>query len=231
MRHRFLAAAPSVLLFAITAAAAPVTQSTLPNESVRYTVNWPTGVSLGEVQMSASGSPAGLHFSFDLNADAPGFPVRDQFRSVASASFCSSEFEKSISQGSKKVNENEKFDAATGAVTRGSGSGQSEMDGEACSKDALTFLYFLRHELSQGRLPSEQTVYFGAPYQVRLTAAGTESVKIGGAAVDADRINADVSGPSSSFSLELVFLRDPARTLALVRVPLALGKFSMELEK
>ena len=217
-----------VLLLALTALGA---ESTLPNETLRYSVNWPTGVSLGEAQLSASSSPDHMHFQLNLDAGAPAFTVSDRFNSNASGSFCSSDFDKSISHGSKKTNEKETFDAKTGAVTRGSGSGQTELDGSSCGKDALTFLYFVRQELSQGRLPPQETVYFGAPYEVRLNSAGTESIKIGGASVDADRITASVPGPSSSISFEMLFLKDRARTLAVVRVPLALGTFSMELVK
>lgn len=172
-----------------------------------------------------------MHFQFNLDAGAPAFAVSDRFSSDASGSFCSSEFAKSTSHGSKKTNDKETFDSKTGAVTRGSGAGKAEIDGAPCGKDALTFLYFVRQELSQGRIPPQETVYFGAPYEVRLSSAGTESIKIGGAPVDADRITAAISGPSSSLSVDLLFLKDPARTLALVRVPLELGTFSMELVK
>ncbi len=226
-----------LLLLAFTAMAAPIFAPTLPNESVRYSVNWPTGVSLGEATLVASssagssGQPGHMHFVFDLDAGAPAFTVSDRYTSDAAGAFCSSEFEKSISHGSKKADDKETFDSTNGTVTRGSGSGQSQMSGSTCSKDALTFLYFLREELSQGRIPSGETIYFGAPYQVQLSSAGTESLKIGNASVDADRISATVTGPSSNISFEMVFLKDPARTLAAVRVPLALGKFSMELVK
>jgi len=226
-----------ILITGFIAAAAPINAPTLPNESLRYSVNWPTGVSLGEGTLvassspGASGQPGHMHFVFDLDAGAPGFTISDRYRSEASGSFCSAEFEKSISHGSKSANDKETFDSESGTVTRGSGSGQSQISANTCGKDALTFLYFLRQELSQGRLPQHETVFFGAPYEIRLSAAGTESIKIGGAPVDADRISAQVSGPSANISFEMLFLKDPSRTLALVRVPLALGKFSMELVK
>jgi hypothetical protein len=225
------------LLAAFAVIAAPVAEPTLPNETLRYSINWPTGVSLGEAQLSASssagasGQPGHMHFQFDLDASAPAFAVSDRFRSDASGTFCSADFQKSISHGSKKVDDKETFDSQTGTVTRGSGASQAEMSGNTCAKDALTFLYFLRQELSQGRIPARATVYFGAPYEVRLNSAGTESIKIGSASVDADRITAAVTGPSSSISVEMLFLKDRARTLAVVRVPLALGRFSMELVK
>jgi hypothetical protein len=141
------------------------------------------------------------------------------------------EFEKTTSHGSKKVDDKETFDLNTGTVTRGEGAGQSEINSNTCGKDALAFLYFIRQELSQGRIPPRQTVFFGAPYEIRLESAGTESVKIGNKAVDTDHLKASVDGPSSSISFDMFFLQDKARTLALVRVPLALGTFSMELAK
>jgi hypothetical protein len=224
------------LLSTLALVAAPVAESTLPNETLHYSVNWPSGLSLGEAQLSASSSreasgPEHMHFQFDLDAGVPGFAVSDKFRSDASGSFCSVEFEKTTSHGSKKVDDKEKFEANTGKVTRGSGSGESELSTNNCGKDALAFLYFVRQELSQGRIPPKQTVFFGAPYDIRLDSAGTENLKIGNSMVDTDHVKASVDGPSSSIKFDLYFLQDRARTLALVRVPLALGTFSMELTK
>jgi hypothetical protein len=232
---------PSLFLSAMALFAAPVAESTLPNETLHYSVNWPSGVSLGEATLSATSSaqtgsaqgstPERMHFQFDLDAGVPGFAVSDRFRSLASGSFCSAEFQKTTSHGSKKVDDQEKFDPNSGTVTRVSGSGQSELSANTCGKDALAFLYFLRQELSQGRVPARQTVFFGAPYEVHLDMAGTENVKIGNKPVDTDHLKVSVDGPSSSINFDLFFLQDKARTLALVRVPLALGTFSMELAK
>ena len=172
-----------------------------------------------------------MHFQFDLDASVPGFAVSDRFRSEASGSFCSAEFQKNTSHGSKKVDDKETFDPTSGTVTRGSGDGQTQMNANTCGKDALAFLYFVRQELSQGHMPPHQTVFFGAPYEIRLESAGTESVKIGNKPVDTDHVKVSVDGPSSSIKFDLFFLQDKARTLALVRVPLALGTFSMELAK
>jgi hypothetical protein len=230
MKYLFVRIAP-LLLAALALAAPPVAESTLPNETLRYSINWPSGLSLGEATLSASSSAKvvdgrqlpQMHFEFALDAGVPGFAVSDRFRSAASGSFCSSEFQKTTSHGSKKVDDKETFDPSTGTVTRGSGAGESEISANACGKDALAFLYFVRQELSQGRMPPRQTVFFGAPYEIRLDSAGTESVKIGNAAAETEHVKASI--------FDLYFLKDPARTLALVRVPLALGTFSMELAK
>jgi hypothetical protein len=230
----FAKVASPFILPALILCAAPAAESTLPNETLHYSVNWPTGVSLGEATLSASSSQQGngsgsMHFHFDLDAGVPGFAVSDQFRSSASGNFCSQEFQKTISQGSRKADDKETFDPSTGAVTRGSGSGQTEISSDSCAKDALAFLYFVRNELSAGRMPPSQTVFFGAPYEVRLASAGTESLKIGNKTVPADHLKASVSGPSSNIDFDLYFLQDRARTLAEVRVPLALATFSLEL--
>lgn len=236
-KSRALKITPPFLLSALALFAAPVAVSTLPNETLHYSVNWPSGLSLGEATLSASSSVVNgqeqprMQFQFDLDAGVPGFAVSDRLRSSASGSFCSAEFEKRTSQGSKRVDDKETFDLNTGTVTRGEGSGQSEIISNACGKDALAFLYFARQELSQGRIPPRQTVFYGAPYEIQLESAGTESVKIGNKSVDADHVKASVTGPSSNISFDLFFLKDSARTLALVRVPLALGTFSMELTK
>lgn len=238
MKYPFVRITPWFLVAAVAIAATPVSESTLPNETLHYSVNWPTGASLGEATLSASTSdkvvngqaqPQRIDFRFDLDAGVPGFAVSDRFRSLASGTFCSSEFEKTTSHGSKKVDDKESFDPNTGTVKRGSGDGQSQISANSCGKDALTFLYFLRQELSQGRVPGKQTVFFGAPYEIRLESAGTESVKIANKPVETDHLKASVDGPSSSISFDLFFLQDKARTPVLVRVPLALGTFSMEL--
>jgi len=239
MKYPFVKITPPLLLSALVLVAAPVAESTLPNETLRYSINWPSGLSLGEATLSASSSPKvvdgqqlpNMHFQFDLDAGVPGFAVSDRFNSTASGSFCSSEFQKATSQGSKRVDDKETFDPKTGTVTRGSGSGQSEISANVCGKDALAFLYFVRQELSQGRIPPRQTVFFGAPYEIRLNSAGTESLKIGNTSVETDHVKVSVSGPSSNIDFDLFFLQDRPRTLALVRVPLALGTFSMELVK
>jgi len=224
------------LLPALVLAAAPIAVSTPPNEMLHYNVNWPSGVALGEATLTASSTrdsdgPEHMHFEFNLDAAVPGFTVSDRFRSAASGAFCSAQFEKKTSHGSKRVDDKETFDLSTGTVTRGEGSGQSEITSNACGKDALAFLYFVRNELSEGRLPPRQTVFFGAPYEIQLASVGTESVKIGNKPLDTDHVKATVVGPSSNISFDLFFLKDPARTLALVRVPLSLGTFSMELTK
>jgi hypothetical protein len=172
-----------------------------------------------------------LSFQFLLDAAIPGFQVADRYRSQSSASFCSAEFEKDIHHGGKKANEKTKF-ASDGTATRETkGGGHSDMNTPSCAKDALTYLFFLRKELSEGRLPEEQTVYFGAAYRLKLDFGGTQQIQLGDKRVDADKLLASVRGDSANISFEMYFLKDAARTLAMVRVPLSMGTFSMVMEK
>jgi hypothetical protein len=226
----------TLCLTALALPAVPANAPTFENEQLHYSVNWPSGLSLGEAEFGASSSkdavkPAErLHLQFDLNAGVPGFSVSDRYRSEASPEFCSAEFQRTASHGSKKTDEKITFDANGGRAMRETvGGGNSELDTSACGRDALAFLYYVRHELSQGRIPPSQTVFLGAPYEVRLEFAGTQSIRIGDKPVEADRVNASVKGPSSGVNFEVFFLKDRVRTPALVRVPLALGTFTMEL--
>jgi hypothetical protein len=99
----------------------------------------------------------------------------------------------------------------------------------SCAKDALTFMQFARSELAQGRLAPQQTVIFGAPYDVRVEYTGAQKVKVGEHTVDADRILATIKGPTTDLTVEIFFARDAARTPLLAHIPLTLGSFTVEL--
>jgi hypothetical protein len=237
MRYHFRErTAPLMFALALAISAAPAVAPVVENEQLHYNINWPSGLSLGEAQLRASMSKptpdatARLHLEFNLDAGVPSYAVSDQYRSEASADFCSGEFHRTISHGSKKTDEKNVFDQQSGTVNRETaGGGKTELKSAACGKDALAFLYYVRHELSQGRMPPQQTIFLGAPYDIRLEFMGTQKIRLGETQVEADRVTATVKGPSSEISFEVFFLKDQARTPALVRVPLALGKFTMEL--
>ncbi|HLK20197.1 MAG TPA: DUF3108 domain-containing protein [Bryobacteraceae bacterium] len=220
---------------AVATPGTPIGPPSFDNEQLRYNVNWPSGLSLGEVQLGSSRDKGAadvaprLHLDFALDAAIPGFAVTDRYHSEASAEFCSVEFDRKASHGQKKTDETTKFDGSGTATRETTGGGKSEMKSGSCGKDALAFLYYLRRELSQGRMPSPQTVYFGAPYEIKLAFAGTQTIKLGDKQVEADRVSASVKGAASEVGFDVFFLKDAARTPALVRVPLTLGTFSMEL--
>lgn len=208
------------------------------NETLRYAVNWPTGVSLGEARMTATrtrgtnGQGDEWAFEMSLDASVPGFAVADRYRATASPDLCSATFDKEFSHGARKSHERITFDSHAGTAHRETvGAGKSDVDVSGCARDALTFLYFARRELGQGHVPPQEKILFGSPYQVRLEYTGPQWIGANGKKSETDRIVATLKGPASEISFEMFFARDAARTPLLIRVPLSLGMFSMELAR
>ncbi|MGA3025962.1 MAG: DUF3108 domain-containing protein [Bryobacteraceae bacterium] len=216
------------------------------SEQLRYNVEWPSGLSLGEASLSftktpaVAGQPGRIDGELTLDASIPGFQVTDRYGSRATTGYCSVRFDKKLRHGARQADEAMDFDQQRMTASRqtltashepGVDLGKADMSVPACAKDALTYLSFLRNELAQGRLPQEQPVFFGAAYDVRVDFRGTETVKVGDARMQADRVNISLHGPASELSFTVFFAQDAARTPVLFRVPLALGTFSMELAK
>jgi hypothetical protein len=206
-------------------------------ETLHYSVNWPSGLSLGEADISfssptgASGQETPWSFSANVDASLPGYALRDHYSAAATPGLCSLTLNKEFEHGSRKGKEQETFHADSNTVTRETrpGGGKSDIPVSACARDALTFLEFLRHELAQGRLPSAQPVVFGSVYQVRVEFMGTQQIKVSERNTDADRIQVTFKGPASDYTFELFFSKDAARTPVFARLPLPLGAFTVEL--
>jgi hypothetical protein len=204
------------------------------SETLHYAVNWPSGVSLGEVHMTATRTKTDEPWAFDLALDAavPGFGVMDRYHATASRDLCSMTFEKEFTHGPRKSHERLDFDQRQNVAHRETvGGGKSDVSISQCARDALTFLYFARRELGQGRVPPQGDILFGGVYQARLQYTGAQTVRVNGKTVETDRVVATLKGPASEISFEIFFARDAARTPVVIRVPLSLGTFSMELAR
>jgi len=211
-------------------------KATPDEEVLNYSVNYPSGLSLGEARLESKktkapdGGSDGWELLFTLGASIPGFEVADKFRSVATAGYCSVEFEKDSKHGKSVTRELATFDQKAGSVTRRTvGGGQSQLQISGCAKDALAFLNYFRREVDAGRVPPAQAVYFGGPYQVRLEYAGRQRLTVGDERMDTDRIRVSVKGKASDITFEVFLSLDAGRRPVLVRVPLMPGTFSMEL--
>ena len=225
----------------VAAKAAPARDSDPPQpagfpgsgESLHYSVNWPGGASLGEAYLRSAKTGDGWQFEFSLNASVPGFAVSDQYHSRANADFCSLELEKQATHGSRTAHERTVFDYKDGKATRTTltkGGGHTDIDVDGCARDGLDYVFYARRELALGHgVPKEQDVLFGAPYSVRMEYAGVQDVTAAGKRRQADHIVLYVKGPASDSKAEMFFARDAARTPLMVKVPFALGTFSMEL--
>ncbi len=204
------------------------------SETLRYSVNWASGLSLGEASLTADNvdgnSAARRRFEFRLEASVPGFAVVDVVNALSSGAFCAEKLEKNLKHGARLASEVSTFDQENRTLERRTGKGgKSTVAIGDCPKDALTFIYFLRQELAAGRIPAPQEIYFGAAYRVELKYAGVANVAAASGQEPADKFLVSIQGPASKNSLELFLGKDAARTPLLFRVPLPLGAFSMEL--
>ena len=132
-------------------------------ESLHYSINWPSGLSLGEATLDSTGFSAATgaksnlkswDFKLDIDASVPGFVVRDNYKSMAADNFCTVQLDKSFTHGKHKSDEHLSFDQQKHSVSRETrnGGGKSETDVGECARDPLTFIQFLREELAHGRI-------------------------------------------------------------------------------
>ncbi len=223
----------------LTAGAADLKLSGFPftDESLRYSVTGQPGLSWGEAHMTATRRTAangGERWDFQLALDAtvPGFKVSDTYRADSSLDFCAATFEKAFVHGARKSHEFTYFNSEDGLARRYTdGGGKSEVPVSSCARDALTFLYFARRELGQGRVPPREDVLCGALYRVQMVYKDAQAVKVHDQDAEADRVVVTVKGLASETTFEMFFARDAARTPLLVRVPLSLGTVSLELAR
>ena len=243
-----MVAAPLLSAAETPAADTPATETLtgfpFQNETLRYNVNWPSGLSLGEAIVTANkattnkataGKP-GAAWSFELNLTVgiPGFPLADKYRSTGAATdLCSTELNREISHGSKKVTEKTTFDQTDGTAKRQTvspaGGGSSDLSFHGCGRDALAFWFFARRELGQGRVPPPETVFFGSGYSARLEYTGAQTIPVAEKQTVTDHLVAHVKGPASDFTFEIFYARDAARTPLLIKIPVTVGTISLEL--
>lgn len=197
-------------------------------ENFRYEVKWPSGLGLGEAQMRASRDGSNWNLEFQVEASIPGFRVMDRYKSIVDEKFCTVEFQKEFEHGSRKGKETTTFANGKGMRVTAGGGGKTEFDAPGCARDALAYLFFVREEVARGRIPGPQKLYFGAGYDVRMTVGGAEQIRISESPLDSDRLHVTVATTNGKLELDLFLARDEARTPALVRVPFAMGNFSME---
>jgi len=201
--------------------------SPLEAESLRYTLKWPSGLSLGEATLSTSLTAQGTASSLDLDASLPAYTIQDRYSSSTSAQSCTIQFTREAIHGSKKINERI-IVSPEGKITRetANGGGVTEIPTVRCPHDALALLVALRRNYAQ----PAQSVLFGQGYPVRFEAATTETIALNDVPTAADKLICILTLPKTGdYRLELYFLKDRTHTPALIKAPFALGTFSMEL--
>ena len=223
-----LAALPFVL-----PAAAPQSGFPFTEESLRYSINWQSGLSLGDATLTARRVATGWNFDVALNVGIPGFAINDHFHSAGTAALCSQELGRSLDHAGRRTDEKTTFDqkmlTAERVTTIPQYGGVTRFDIPTCARDALAFAYYARMELGQGRMPPAQQVYLGAAYSVRMDYTGAQNITVDGKPTVTDHIVTSVKGPKSAFTFEVFYARDAARTPLQIRIPLTIGTFTVEL--
>jgi hypothetical protein len=223
-----------IFLAASVASAADLTGFPFQNETLRYNIKVASGVSLGEATVSATKDEnAGWRFDLNFTAGVPGFAFADTYRSHVDGKLCSSELERAIAHGPKKVTEKTTFDQSARTAERKTlnpaGGGTSTMDTPSCAQEALAYYFLARREMGQGRVPQASKIYFGGPYDVRLQYTGAMDVTVGEKTETTDHCNVFIKGPASDVTLEVFYARDAARTPVLFKIPVSIGKITAEL--
>jgi hypothetical protein len=226
--------AAGVLTLAGTAAA----QNGFPwqNETLHYSINWQSGLSLGEAGLSAHKSEKGWEFEATVNAGVPGFAIADRIHSLTTPGLCSEELDRDFSHAARKTREKTTFDQKAGSAERitlvpdgGTKPGKSTFDIPSCARDVLAFLYYARMELGQGRVTPPQQAWFGSAYSVKTDYTGSQTIQVANKPAVTDHVVVAVKGPKADFNFEVFYARDAARTPMQIRIPLALGTFTIEL--
>lgn len=228
-------------LFAQPAAKTPTPPQAAPlqegfpftNEALHYTLNWQSGLSLGDALMNARRTGAGWDFDVTINAGVPGFSIADKYTSSTDAGICSQVLERHVNHAGKRSDEKTTFDQKAGTAHRitlfPDGGGGSTYEIPSCARDALAFAYYARIELGQGRVPAAQDVFFGPPYTVRMEYGGAENITNNEKSVVTDRLTIGFRGPKSAANFEVWYARDAARTPLRIRVPSSAGPLTLEL--
>ena len=125
------------------------------SETLHYNVNWPSGLSLGEADLTHSVGESGVNSTFRMDASVPGFAISENVSSRATAQYCSIELKKQGVRGKRKVDERTEFDPAKLTATRTTeGGGKSELSTSTCAKDALAFVQFRPEGTGSGPITS-----------------------------------------------------------------------------
>ena len=225
----------SGFLFPLILATAAGAQQGFPftNESLKYSINYTSGLSLGEANFNATHSAAGWEFEASVNAAVPGFAMVDNLKASATDAMCSTQFTRDLSNGRKKTREKTTFDEKTGkghrVTTMPADGGESTFTIPSCARDALTYVFYGRRELGQGRVPHAQDVYFGGPYSAKMDYAGAQNLMLKGKSTVTDHLVISVKGPKSDFSFEVFYARDAARTPVQIRIPAPAGTLTAEI--
>ncbi len=211
----------------------PLTGFPFADETLRYSVKLPLGMTFGSATLTSAKQENGWSFNMTLDLPLPIVPIADKYAAAASKDLCGGTLTRTMTHGVRKVTEKTEFDNSAGQAHRQTmfplGGGKSDISISTCAKDALTYLYYSRREMGQGRMPISGQVLFGSGYDVKVVYTGAVEITVKEKPVTTDHVNVSVKGPASDVSFEVFYARDAARTPLLVKIPVSVGAVSLEL--
>ncbi|OFW06747.1 MAG: hypothetical protein A3G20_05310 [Acidobacteria bacterium RIFCSPLOWO2_12_FULL_59_11] len=189
-------------------------------------------MSLGEAFMEASPSGAETHFQVTVEINLPQYALRHSSSSVATGvGLCSLRFRQETGEGAKKWwEESGEFDQAAHEAHWTRNGQTTTASIAACAQDPLTFLYYFRSRLAEGKPPDSGTLFRGGDFNVRVRAAGAETVAFRGQQRAAEKYVVTFPSQNQELTIELWISTDAERVPVRIRVPSPLAVFTAELE-
>ncbi|MBI4460204.1 MAG: DUF3108 domain-containing protein [Acidobacteria bacterium] len=210
------------------AAFRPLTQG----EKLTYRLLWPSGLNLGEAVLEATPSGQETHFRMTVEISLPQFAIRNSTASVAAGEgLCSVRFREETGDGTKQWwEESVEFDQAAHEARRTRNGETNTASIAECAQDPVTFLYYFRSRLAEGKPLETGTLFRGGSFEVRVRAAGTETVEFRGQSRPAEKFVVSYPSQGQEMSFELWVSTDAERVPVRMRVPSPLAVFTAELQ-
>ena len=200
-------------------------------ETLRLKLSWPSGVGLGEAVLTASDMQGQLHLDMTVDADLPIYNISGKFSSVATADgFCSIQYHKKMTEGSKVSEESIDFDQKAHEAKRTVNGHTSTISVSECAKDPLTFLYYFRSELAKRKTAQTASLVLAPERSLEITGGSTETITAAGRQHKAQKFSASIRYPYTSKTFDVWFSADGHWEPLLVRLPSPLAVFSAEME-
>ncbi|MBI3894572.1 MAG: DUF3108 domain-containing protein [Acidobacteria bacterium] len=214
------------------ARAAPSFSPLTSGERLTYRLLWPSGLNLGEAILEASPSATETHFQMTVEISLPQYVLRHSSSSVAAGEgLCSLQFREDVDDGTKKWwEETIEFDQVAHEAHR-TRNGQTTTDSiPECAQDPITFLYYFRSRLAEGKPSDSGTLYRGGSFTVRVRAAGSETVPFRGQQRPTEKFVVTYPSQNQEMTFELWLSTDAERLPLRMRVPSPLAVFTAELQ-
>lgn len=204
-------------------------------ERLIFNLLWPSGITLGEAVLEASGTDQGIRLEATVAADLPQYRIAYTFTSLIDEQLCSIRFSETLREGKNARETSFEFDQRNHLVRRTRAGQTTESPIPACARDPLALLYHFRKQLAFNQLPvgtleAVGAFHLGEDYSVRYEPITPETVKLGTKQWEGDRFLVTARGSDGDHSFEMWVRPDTSRTPVAIRVPFSLATFSAELQ-